>query len=158
MDHAQLTLQGMKPSNLGLGVVIAIFSLVGFECATAFGEETKTPLKTIPRAVIWSLLATGVFFVLVSYMEVYGTRNYPHDAGPAHRPAEHAGRPERRRLAQGPDLARRDVSFFSLALSCMNAGARILYPMGRHGVFHAAVGQSHDSTRRRTSPSPSWPC
>ena len=62
--------------KLGLGVVIAIFSLVGFESATAFGEETKQPLKTIPRAVIWSLLATGLFFIVVSYMEVYGLRNY----------------------------------------------------------------------------------
>ena len=35
-------------SSLGLGVVVAIFSLVGFECATAFGDEAKNPLKTIP--------------------------------------------------------------------------------------------------------------
>jgi len=31
-----------------------------------------------------------------------------------------------------------------LALSCMNSGARILYPMGRLGVFHRAIGNSHD--------------
>jgi amino acid transporter len=36
------------------------------------------------------------------------------------------------------------LSFYSLALSCMNAGARILYPMGRLGVFHRAIGNSHD--------------
>ncbi len=36
----------MRP--LGLGVVVAIFSGVGFECATAFGEEAKKPLVTIP--------------------------------------------------------------------------------------------------------------
>jgi amino acid transporter len=36
------------------------------------------------------------------------------------------------------------LSFYSLALSCMNSGARILYPMGRLGVFHRAVGSSHD--------------
>ena len=36
------------------------------------------------------------------------------------------------------------LSFFSLALSCMNSGARILYPMGRLGVFHRAIGNSHD--------------
>ena len=44
---------------MGLGVVVAIFSGVGFECATAFGEEAKKPLVTIPRAVIASLLLTG---------------------------------------------------------------------------------------------------
>ena len=38
---------------MGLGVVVAIFSLVGFECATAFGTEAKNP-----RAVIWSLIVS----------------------------------------------------------------------------------------------------
>jgi amino acid transporter len=37
------------------------------------------------------------------------------------------------------------VSFFSLALSCMNSGARILYPMGRLGVFHSSVGSAHQT-------------
>src|SRR5579862_4053382 len=56
---------GLK--DIGLGVVVAVFSLVGFECATAFGEEARNPLKTIPRAVIASLLVTGAFFVFVTY-------------------------------------------------------------------------------------------
>ena len=74
IDHDQLTLKGASFSNMGFGVVIAIFSLVGFECATAFGDEAKKPLKTIPKAVIWSLLLTGMFFVFVTYMEVYGNK------------------------------------------------------------------------------------
>ncbi len=61
---------------MGFGVVVAIFSLVGFECATTFGDEAKNSFKTIPKAVIWSLLAAGIFFVIVTYMEVYGTRGY----------------------------------------------------------------------------------
>ena len=35
------------------------------------------------------------------------------------------------------------VSFFSLALSCMNAGSRVVYQMGRQGYFHHSTGQSH---------------
>ena len=144
VDHAQLTLQGMKPGNLGMGVVIAIFSLVGFECATAFGAETKTPLKTIPRAVIWSLLATGIFFVLVAYMEVYGTRNYSTTLDQLAAPLNTLADLNGVGWLKVPISIGAMISFFSLALSCMNAGARILYPMGRHGVFHAAVGQSHE--------------
>src|ERR1700722_12405056 len=56
---------GLK--DIGLGVVVAIFSLVGFECATAFGEEARNPLRMIPRAVIVSLLVTGAFFVFITY-------------------------------------------------------------------------------------------
>ncbi len=71
-DANQLTLQGGSFSGISLGVVVAIFSLVGFECATAFGEEARNPLQTIPRAVIVSLLLTGVFFVFVTYTEIAG--------------------------------------------------------------------------------------
>jgi amino acid transporter len=35
------------------------------------------------------------------------------------------------------------VSFFSLTLSCLNAGARIIYPMGRHTVFPTPMGRTH---------------
>ena len=61
--------------DIGLGVVVAIFSLVGFECATAFGEEARKPLKTIPRAVIASLLLTGAFFVFITYVETHALAN-----------------------------------------------------------------------------------
>jgi amino acid transporter len=37
------------------------------------------------------------------------------------------------------------LSFFSLALSCMNAGARVVYQMGRHGFFHEASGKVHEN-------------
>ena len=32
------------------------------------------------------------------------------------------------------------VSFFSLSLSCLNAGSRIIYPMGQHLVFPRRLG------------------
>src|SRR5271166_898010 len=44
-DAAQLTTKGLTMSSLGLGVVVAVFSGVGFESSTAFGEEAANPLK-----------------------------------------------------------------------------------------------------------------
>ncbi len=35
------------------------------------------------------------------------------------------------------------VSFFALALSCMNAGARVMFAMGRHGIFHPGIRTAH---------------
>jgi amino acid transporter len=35
------------------------------------------------------------------------------------------------------------ISFYALALSCMNAGARVMFAMGRHGLFHSAVQRAH---------------
>jgi len=35
------------------------------------------------------------------------------------------------------------VSFFSLTLSCLNAGSRIIYPMAQHTVFPQRLGRAH---------------
>ena len=48
IDKAQFDTKTVPWSSIGLGVVVAIFSLVGFEAATAFGDEAKNPLKTVP--------------------------------------------------------------------------------------------------------------
>jgi len=74
-DPAQLHPVGHGLKDIGLGVVVAIFSLVGFECATAFGEEARNPLRTIPRAVIVSLLLTGAFFIFITYVETHALAN-----------------------------------------------------------------------------------
>jgi amino acid transporter len=144
-DPAQLKLQGGTFSGVSLGVVTAIFSLVGFECATAFGDEAKDPLRTIPRAVIISLLLTGVFFVIVSYTEVLGFIGYKITLDKAVAPLNILADMMSVGWLKAPISAGAMISFFSLALSCLNSGARILYSMGKHGVFHSSVGSSHPS-------------
>ena len=147
IDMDQIKLKGASFSNMGFGVVVAIFSLVGFECATAFGDEAKNPLKTIPKAVIWSLLLTGVFFVFVTYMEVYGVRGSKTTLDSMTAPLNTLAAMMHVGWLSIPISIGAMISFFSLNLSCMNACARIIYPMGRHGVFHASVGQAHDGNK-----------
>ena len=145
IDPAQLKIEGGSFSGISLGVVVAIFSLVGFECATAFGEEARSPLTTIPRAVIVSLLLTGAFFVFVSYTEVLGFAHYTTTLDKIDAPLNvlsdmmHVG------WLKAPISFGAMASFYSLALSCMNSGARILYPMGKLGVFHRSIGNSHET-------------
>jgi amino acid transporter len=143
-DSAQwhpATGHGLK--DIGLGVVVAIFSLVGFECATAFGEEARTPLKTIPRAVIASLLLTGVFFVFITYVETHAlagnTPSLDQLDAPLSTLSANLGVKWMGVLISIGAM----VSFFALALSCMNAGARVLFTMGRYGIFPIAIGSSH---------------
>jgi len=143
-DTNQLTLQGASFSGISLGVVVAIFSQVGFECATAFGAEARNPLQTIPRAVIGSLLLTGLFFVFVTYTEVLGFTGYKTTLDKIDAPLNVLSDMMKVGWLKAPISAGAMLSFFSLASSCMNSGARILYPMGRLGVFHRAVGNSHD--------------
>ncbi len=145
IDTAQLTLSGASFSGISLGVVTAIFSLVGFECATAFGEEAKNPLKTIPRAVIVSLLLTGLFFVIVAYTEVLGFAGYKTTLDKVDAPLNVLAELVSMPWLKAPVSIGAMVSFFSLALSCLNSGARIFYPMARHGIFPSAIGNAHET-------------
>jgi amino acid transporter len=69
VNYDQVHLKGVTVRGMSLAVVACIFSLVGFESATALGGEARRPLPTIPKAVIWSLILTGLFFVFMGYVE-----------------------------------------------------------------------------------------
>lgn len=143
LDMSQFDRASFPASSLGLGVVVAVFSLVGFECATAFGDEAKNPLVSIPRAVIASLLLSGGFFVFVCYVMVMGVQGYATPLDKIDAPLTVLAE-----LAHVPALVvplslGAMISFFALALSCINAGGRIIYSMGRHGLFPSATARSH---------------
>ncbi|PYU22589.1 MAG: hypothetical protein DMG30_14410 [Acidobacteria bacterium] len=74
IDSEQLRLRGMTGSGLRLGLVLTLFSFVGFESATTLGAEARNPLKTIHRAVIQSSIVGGTFFAVCAYTEVLGFR------------------------------------------------------------------------------------
>jgi len=143
IDKTQFDVGQMPWSSLGLGVVVAIFSLVGFECATAFGDEAKNPLKTIPRAVIWSLIISGGFFVVVTYVMIIGTRGYSDTLDKIDAPLNVMAQLAHWDILQIPLSAGAMLSFFALCLSCINAGGRVIYAMGRHGIFHSATASAH---------------
>jgi len=86
LDTGQLRLRGVTGSGLRLGLVLALFSFVGFESATTLGSEARNPLKTIPRAVIQSSILGGAFFTLSAYTEVLGFRVVGQDLGSSDAP------------------------------------------------------------------------
>jgi amino acid transporter len=147
IDTSQLSLKGVGLNDMNLAVVVCIFSLVGFESATALGGEAKNALRNVPRAVVWSLAITGVFFVFVSYVEVFGTRHYGTSLADLSAPLNTLADIDKIGIFKAPISLGAMLSFFSLSLSCINAGSRILYPMARHGVFPRRVGDAHDRNR-----------
>ena len=143
IDTTQFSLTGFSWMNLGLGVVVAVFSLVGFESSTAFGEEAKDATKTIPKSIIWSLILTGAFFVFICYMEVMATNGYSTTLDKIDAPLSVMCDIYKVPFLSLPICAGAMASFFALALSCMNAGARVMLAMGRHGIFHSATSRTH---------------
>jgi amino acid transporter len=143
VDTTQFTPSTIPYSSLGLGVVVAIFSLVGFESCTAFGDEARHPLKAIPRAVLQSLILAGAFFVFVTYVEVQITHGYSTTLDQIAAPLNVMAQIVRMPYLAAPLSACAMVSFFALNLSCLNAGGRVIYIMGQQGLFHKSTADSH---------------
>ncbi|MDR3456307.1 MAG: APC family permease [Verrucomicrobiae bacterium] len=142
-DTAQFSLKGVSLSTLGMGVVVAIFSLVGFESSTAFGEEAVNPLKTIPKSIIWSLVLTGAFFIFVCYTEVLGIQGYKDTLDKVDAPLNVLSGMYGVSFLSPLLSVGAMFSFFALALSCMNAGARVMFAMGRHDFFPPFTSVAH---------------
>ncbi len=142
-DPPQLHLTGVTPSAVRLGVVMALFSFVGFESATTLGHEAVKPLRTIPRAVIQSAIFCGLFFILCAYVETFGMAAAHQDLGTSSAPlsilANLAGV-----HALGPliDFGAL-VSMFACTLACITAAARVLMRMAHNGLAHRRLSTAH---------------
>jgi amino acid transporter len=146
-DGDQLHLRGMTGSGLRLGLVLALFSFVGFESATTLGSEARNPLKTIPRAVIQSAVLAGAFFTICAYTEALGFHIVGQDLGTTpdqmHVLARVGGVPVLGILIDIGAL----VSMFAGTLACITAAARVLLRMAQDGLTHEALGATHAHNR-----------
>jgi len=143
IDAPQAALTAVKPSGVRLGVVLALFSFVGFESATTLGHEARNPLRTIPRAVIQSAVLAGIFFLVCCYTETLGFRQLHQNLGKSEAPFRALST-----LAHLPafglliDIGA-FVSMFACTLACITAAARVLLKMAHDGLVHAHLGRAH---------------
>ena len=56
---------GVQPAFQGM--IFCLLAFIGFEAAAPLGEEAREPRRTIPRAVIWSAILVGLFYVFNYY-------------------------------------------------------------------------------------------
>lgn len=143
VDPHQFSTAGLTPSGMVQGLVLAFFSFVGFESATALGHEAKDPLRSIPRSVLVTVVAVGAFFTFIAYTLVSGFEGYATSLGSSNQPMS-----ELARIAGMPILgtlfaAGMIIGQFACAVACINAGARVIYAMSRHGLVHASVAGTH---------------
>jgi amino acid transporter len=125
-------------ASLGYGLVFAILSFAGFEGAATLSEETENPRRTVPLAILGSVLGSGVFFIVVSYAVVLGFGTDRMAAlGASQAPLD-----ELARSNVGPCFALaldlgNAVSAFSCILGSMSGAARLLFALGRAGLSPA---------------------
>jgi amino acid transporter len=56
---------GVRPAFQGM--IFCLLAFIGFEAAAPLGEETQEPRRAIPRALLWSAILVGLFYVFNYY-------------------------------------------------------------------------------------------
>jgi amino acid transporter len=138
-------------AGIGYGIVFAVLSFSGFEAATTLGEEACHPGRSIPKAVIGTVIVASLFFVLVSYAQVVGYGlNHVQDLSHASAPLDELST----RFISGAFAGSMDFAAAISALACaigsLSAAARMLYALSRAGLATrlAAVDPKHGTPAR----------
>lgn len=148
----------ISPSSLfvpGVGAALAfgIAAFMGFEGAAIYGEESKDPRRTIPRATFLAVAVIGVFYAISAWALALGI-GVEKITDPAGIGPEEAGPP----LFFGFVAERLGVvwvdimsvlfitSLFAALVSFHNAVARYAFSLGREGVLPRGLA----AVRRRS--------
>lgn len=142
LSAAPLHPAGLGVSNVTGGMVLAILGYVGFESAACMGTEAKAPGRTIPRAVLASVVIAGVLYLLSGYAQLIGfgdPAKLSGSAAPLNDLADAAGVPY---LGYLIDLGAA-ASFFACVTGSLNAASRLLFSMGHERQVHRGVASAH---------------
>ncbi|GAC1627004.1 MAG: APC family permease [Ktedonobacteraceae bacterium] len=118
------------------GMIFVFLAFVGFEASAPLGEETANPKRNIPRAIIYSAIGIGLFYVLASYSGVIGW-GVGHIAGYGDSAAPWNDLAKKFWGVLGPVI----ISFAIINSSLgngnagINAASRVAYAMGRIGTL-----------------------
>src|SRR5581483_1805844 len=134
-------------SGVFKGMVFAILAFIGFEASAPLGEEAKHPRRTVPRAVVGSALAIGLFYVLCAYSWVFG-------AGFGGFVDQATGADPWRNLGKVFWSTGWIVVFLAICNSiaansnaAINAATRVFYALGRNGLAPEQLAHTHKRFR-----------
>lgn len=134
---------GTGLSTVFLGVVFGFLSFAGFEAAATLGEETKRPNRDIPRAILGVAIFGGVYFVVVTAVEMMGFGTTAKDVtafiNSSSLIGDLGGIYVSSWIGNVITLGAM-VSAFSCALASSVGSARLIFALGRDGVLHGRLG------------------
>jgi len=128
-----------------LAFVLIFFAFIGFEDMANVAEEVKKPHKTIPRAIILSIVITGIIYILVS-LSVIRVLNWEELASSSAPLADVAHNV----LGSNGSVTLSLIALFATAstvLITLIAGARILYGMAKSNSLPQFLSKIHSKTK-----------
>ena len=120
--------------GLMLATIMSLATLVGFDAAANLAEEAKDPYRTVPRAIVASVVAAGVLgmvFLIALTVAITDIKKISLTEGSV-------AAIMRDQLGSGVEkilLVAVCFSFFAAGMVTMAIGARLVYAMSRDGRF-----------------------
>jgi amino acid transporter len=143
VDAGQLDLAALPAGGISAGLAFAVFSFVGFESAATLARDSRDAAHALPRVIMVSAAGVGLFFTVIAYLMVMVTSGGAAAIGASGAPFAmltiEAGFGW---LAAVVYLAA-VIGGFGCIVASLNAGARLLFSMGRYGFLPAALGRLH---------------
>ncbi len=132
LSLAPFRAQGLKESAVALGVVYAFSVFSGFEGAATLGEESQAPKKTIPKAIMISLIVVAVYEIGVAAVI---QNAFPSTQALAASPIPLVSITDTYVTAWLGDAINLGaiLSSFGAALACVIAASRMLFALSRDG-------------------------
>jgi amino acid transporter len=129
-------------AGLGAGFPLAVYLFIGWENSATLAEETKTPRRNIPRALITGTLAIGVFYVFLAYATAVGFKMDAHALGASRLPFIEGLRTAAPALLFIAYMAG-VTSILGSLIGLVNSQARILFNSGREGLLPEFLAKIH---------------
>jgi len=145
-----VNIKSFNPSNapgfggLAMGVVFSIFALSGWEGVAPLAEESKDPKRTLPKAILYSIIAMGIFLVFCSWSILigWGTNAIDSFIGSKENPTFILAR---RFWGNGWVIVLFALvnSMLAVAIACNNSATRDWYAMARSGSMPSSLAKIH---------------
>jgi amino acid transporter len=134
-----LDAHGASAHGIILGMVFFVLAFGGFESATSLGVEARESRRSIPFALIGSVVVVGLFLTVNAYVQVLGFQGTGQQlatqSSPLNTLADMVGTPWLGDIV----LLGVTVSFFAALQAYLNYTARMVYAIGRDGLLPKAV-------------------
>lgn len=143
VEWPRFALDGVQPANLAVGAALALTAFVGFESSSTLGVEAKRPFASIPRSIIWTIVGSGLLYLVATYTQIVGFTALGRDLMGSSSPVNDLA------AAYGLDAVGLllDVSvaasFLACAIASSTALVRVLFSMGREGLAPERFGRTH---------------
>ena len=143
LETGQFEAHGATLSTVLVAGVLGVGAYAGFESAASLGFEAKEPHRTIPRAILRTVLLIGGLYLIATHTEVEGFAGLTGDDAPLSIVAQNAD-VSWVEYAIDLGIAVSMIAFFS---AVVNAGSRALFTFASEGAIPGALTRTHPRFR-----------